>query len=219
MNRKDLILDVIVGVGPMVYILGYTKSYIFENYDKLETFALANPDIVNAKGQHKNDIPLFFLTKADAVRLGIEIRNKGFVATEEYGPNRAISASVARVKYFLSLELPDEDCVGESGRFDPWEMFPCFYGTYSAQFDEMAISVLEKMRDDISSTDEGLGEEMFREYLCRNKLANYGTSPRTCFVEYDFRDILPTLIEKWKAYARLQWGGWAKEKWPAQEGK
>ena len=99
--------------------------------------------------------------------------------------------------------------------FDPWEMFPCLYGSYSQAFDEMALDVLRSLH--LAATDnwdaaialkekETLAHEMFREMLCNADLCDYGTSPRVCFANEEFAELLPAYIEKWEAYARMHWG-------------
>lgn len=90
-----------------------------------------------------------------------------------------------------------------SSPFDPWELTP-IYGTYSSDFDDCAIDVLEEIRDKRKVRDD-LGAEMFREMLCRMELCDYGTSPRVCFSTPDFAEILPAFIEKWKAFSAQHW--------------
>jgi len=116
-----------------------------------------------------------------------------------------ISAS-KKVKEALALPLPELeiDC-GCEGFFDPWEIFPCFYGSYSGEFDAMAIKVLTRLRDGVFERED-LACEMFREYLCVMGLCDYGTSPRVCFPTMEFRPLLPDLIDKWRAYSLVRWG-------------
>jgi hypothetical protein len=91
--------------------------------------------------------------------------------------------------------------------FDPWEIFPMFYGSYDSEFDDMAIEVLEAVREG-NFRDEPLSHRMFREVLCTSDLCDYGTSPRGCFPNWDtrFAEVLPRLIEKWKQYRSAEWG-------------
>lgn len=87
--------------------------------------------------------------------------------------------------------------------FDPWEPFQ-LYGSYSSEFDDMAIRVLT----DISKGEfdnHNLADEMFREMLCYLNFCDYGTSPRTCFPSTEFRELLPQYIAKWKEYYKVQW--------------
>lgn len=102
----------------------------------------------------------------------------------------------------------DEYFKAEGEIFDPWEIFPCFYGSYSSAFDEMAIEVLEAIQNRASFVGESLAHEMFREVLCTSGFCDYGTSPRGCFPDRrtDFAELLPTLIEKWKQYYTVEWG-------------
>lgn len=102
----------------------------------------------------------------------------------------------------------DDGFFGDGEHFDPWDLFPCVYGSYSSAFDDMAITVLSNIRDGKFEKEE-LAAEMFREMLCTTGLCDYGTSPRGCFASSEFAPLLPTLIERWKEYARLRWGeGW-----------
>lgn len=99
---------------------------------------------------------------------------------------------------------------GTDRAFDPWDAFPCFYGSYSRAFDDMAILVLSNIAEGKfgASAGEGLAHEMFREVLCTSGLCDYGTSPRGCFPDWGsgFEEVLPRLIEKWKEYRDAGWG-------------
>ena len=111
----------------------------------------------------------------------------------------------AAEKVAALLDLPiDEFAMGGEGTFDPWELFPCLYGSYSSDFDECAIAVLTELIDG-NKQREDLGAEMFREMLCTAALCDYGSSPRVCFPTEDFRPLLPRLIEKWREFSALQW--------------
>lgn len=93
--------------------------------------------------------------------------------------------------------------------FDPWEMFnESLYGSYSSEFDEMALTVLRNIREGKSGAGHGesLAHEMFREILCTAGLCDYGTSPRTCFPTPEFANLLPELIGKWERYSQCRWG-------------
>lgn len=110
------------------------------------------------------------------------------------------------VRSHLTLPLPDkEGLLGADGTFDPWELFPSLYGSYSSEFDHCAIDVLRELRDRRKERHD-LGAEMFREMLCTANLCDYGTSPRVCFPTEAFKALLPDLIGKWEAYGRLRWG-------------
>lgn len=112
-----------------------------------------------------------------------------------------------KVADLLALPMPDNVnyCLGEEGTFDPWELFPCLYGSYSSDFDQLAVTVLTNLQNR-TFEDGDLASEMFREMLCTANLCDYGSSPRVCFPTQDFLPLLPALIEKWKEYATLQWG-------------
>lgn len=107
----------------------------------------------------------------------------------------------------LALPLPERrDMVDSVNEFDPWRLFPSLYGSYSREFDDLAIEVLSGLLDDYKPwRRKDLASEMFREMLCTANLCEYGTSPRSCFPTSQFRKLLPTLIEKWVAHRRLMW--------------
>lgn len=88
--------------------------------------------------------------------------------------------------------------------FDPWEPLGCLYGSYSDDFDDMALLVLENLQAR-EFGGEGLAHQMFREILCKIDLCEYGSSPRVCFPRSEFRDMLPGLIAKWREYCAMQW--------------
>lgn len=120
-----------------------------------------------------------------------------------------MTEALAELKRQLELPIRPESEPHTSGFFDPWEIFPCFYGSYNSDFDDMAILVLENIRHNRFGDrhGEGLAHEMFREVLCTADLCDYGTSPRGCFPNWDtdFNDLLPALIAKWRAYAGREW--------------
>ena len=96
--------------------------------------------------------------------------------------------------------IPENDMFSDGDCFDPWSLFPCLYGSYSSEFDDMAIAVLSDIRDGTHNRTD-LAAEMFREMLCTLGLCDYGTSPRACFASGAFTETLPRLIERWYANA------------------
>lgn len=120
--------------------------------------------------------------------------------------------AVKTVRELLNRPLaPSGDLIGvidektnKPEYFDPWDIFPV-YGNYSSEFDDMAIEVLSNLLAG-STPDEKLAHEMFREMLCKMDLCDYGTSPRVCFANQKFKELLPEYIDKWKQYYKLQWG-------------
>lgn len=109
----------------------------------------------------------------------------------------------------LAAELakPDDDGMTDSGKyFDPWSLFPDLYGSYSSDFDECAIQVLEGLGEYDDPGRRDLGAEMFREMLCNRHFCDYGSSPRVCFPTGRVREMLPQWIERWKTYYERQWG-------------
>jgi hypothetical protein len=118
---------------------------------------------------------------------------------------------LAEIRALLLLPLPADS--SDIGRvppefFDPWELFPVVYGSYSDDFDQCAIDVLSDLLKDPQSIDirYDLAANMFREMLCTAGLCDYGTSPRTCFALPEFEEVLPELLRKWRAYAAAMWG-------------
>lgn len=115
--------------------------------------------------------------------------------------DRAAEKVAELIKLPVADELDQTEC---ERNFDPWEIFPV-YGTYSSDFDECAIAVLEELRDGKKVRDD-LGAEMFREMLCRMELCDYGSSPRVCFPTTGFKEVLPAFIDKWKEFSAMVWG-------------
>ena len=100
--------------------------------------------------------------------------------------------------------IPDDGMYSDGECFDPWDLFPCLYGSYSEAFDDMAIAVLSDIRDGTHIRTD-LASEMFREMLCRTGLCDYGSSPRVCFSSGALKEKLPLLIERWREYAQIHW--------------
>jgi hypothetical protein len=117
---------------------------------------------------------------------------------------RAHDAIVALDALLALPPIPDDGMYSDGERFNPWDLFPCVYGTYSSAFDDMAIEVLEDIRDGVFDRDD-LASEMFREMLCTAGLCDYGTSPRVCFATTEFKTRLPRLIERWREYSQIHW--------------
>lgn len=101
---------------------------------------------------------------------------------------------------------------GDCDAFDPWDIFPSLYGTYSSEFDDLAIEVLTDLMIEPGNPRYGRGRndlaaQMFQEMLCTAELCEYGSSPRGCWATTEFKPLLPELIEKWEAFSRVHWGG------------
>lgn len=106
---------------------------------------------------------------------------------------------------------PNSDSIGiispdtnDSMYFEPWDILDCVYGTYSEEFDDLAIEVLTDILNTKVNRND-LAAQMFREMLCVENLCDYGSSPRRCFPTSRFKEILPELIEKWKDYSKVCW--------------
>ncbi len=107
----------------------------------------------------------------------------------------------------LAKPLPTERMhFGDPEFFDPWDLFPSLYGSYSSAFDDCAIQVLEdisNVSDDTIQRDD-LASQMLREMLCTAGICGYGISPRACFPAVD-PDLFQSLIDKWKGYYAAMW--------------
>ena len=116
-------------------------------------------------------------------------------------------AAVEHLDALMALPMPDPQNPQDYDKeFDPWNLFPFLYGSYSSEFDDLAIEVLSNLRDGFPDhMRRDLAAEMFREMLCTAHLCDYGTSPRVCFPTQGFKTRLPALIEKWTEYRRLKW--------------
>jgi len=113
--------------------------------------------------------------------------------------------AVERLESALALPVPAYKEDMGSDVFDPWELFPALYGSYSSDFDKCAIEVLQEILASEKKRDD-LGAEMFREMLCTAGFCEYGTSPRVCFCIGGVEKLLPQLIEAWRAYSLIHWG-------------
>jgi len=118
--------------------------------------------------------------------------------------------AIDELKAQLAKPISDrEDEMDSVEEFDPWEIFPSLYGSYSSEFDDMAILVLDNIVNKRWGEREGLAHEIFREMLCTAGLCDYGTSPRGCFPNHSIKGIeemLAALLEKWRAYRIANWG-------------
>ncbi len=105
-------------------------------------------------------------------------------------------------RVLLELAKPDMEFDSPSDdEFDPWALFPAVYGSYSSDFDDMAIEVLEGIAAMPRCWDrDDLGAQMFREMLCKSDLCDYGTSPRVCFPTPEFEAVLGDLVSRWKTF-------------------
>ena len=126
---------------------------------------------------------------------------------EELLVYKAYREAAKKCVALLALPLPESDMVGIGDTFDPWELFPALLGSYSPDFDELAIEVLKSMHTGYRCGQRNdLASEMFREMLCTSNLCDYGSSPRACFPTEEFKVLLPSLIEKWILYSQIAWG-------------
>lgn len=114
--------------------------------------------------------------------------------------------AAAQVQALLALPtIPADGMYSDGECFDPWDIFPAVYGSYSSEFDTLALDVLSDIHAGAHTRDD-LASEIFREMLCTAELCTYGTSPRVCFPTPAFAPLLPALIERWRQYAAVMWG-------------
>lgn len=113
-------------------------------------------------------------------------------------------AAAAEVREVLARPDAQHRELRSCDDFDPWDILPSLYGSYDSRFDDCVIDVLCELRDRTRRRDD-LAADMIREMLCSADLCDYGTSPRHCFATVEFRELLPELIERWRAYAKQQW--------------
>lgn len=123
---------------------------------------------------------------------------------EEPYCHRVEREAAERLQALLAKPDIENDEFRSDAEFDPWDLFPALYGTYSEEFDDLAIDVLERIAEH-RVDDESLAHEMFREMLCTAELCSYGSSPRCCFPTERFKPLLPILIQRWKRYREIAW--------------
>jgi hypothetical protein len=121
-----------------------------------------------------------------------------------YYEKQAHEAIVALDALLAKPTIPRDEMFSNGECFEPWDLLPCLYGTYSRAFDDLALAVLSNLHDGTYSRSD-LAAEMFREMLCTKGLCDYGTSPRVCFASTEFKARLPRLIERWREYSRIRW--------------
>lgn len=126
---------------------------------------------------------------------------------EEPWYQRVEREAIEKLQKLLARPLPGgpASCEDNVEDFNPWAMFPSFYGNYGGEFDECALAVLNELLTGDKKRHD-LGAEMFREALCNAHLCDYGTSPRVCFPTQGFKALLPALITRWKEYSEAHWG-------------
>lgn len=116
-----------------------------------------------------------------------------------------MTEALTRIRQFITEPLYDPDSPWDDNGGSPWEaVFPVLYGTYSQEFDLVALHVLEGIRTR-TVQDEQVAHEMLREMLCEQGLCEYGVSPRSCWPVPEFEAELPALIEQWRAWSAAYW--------------
>jgi len=116
------------------------------------------------------------------------------------------SDEFARLKSWLERPSPIEIWnTAAPNYFDPWEALGLPIYGYASAFDQCAIQVLEGFKKPYQDRRSDLSSDMFREMLCAKDFCDYGTSPRGCFPNLNFAELLPLLIDKWKEHYALNW--------------
>jgi hypothetical protein len=97
----------------------------------------------------------------------------------------------------------------EECSFDPWELFPAVYGSYSEDHGEAAIEALQRvLKVKEFSGPPTIGVELFMEMLCTQELAGYGMSPRTAWLESggpQHVSIMKEWLERFIRYENERW--------------
>jgi hypothetical protein len=123
---------------------------------------------------------------------------------ENYYQKRERQAVEALDAMLVKPPMPDDGMCSDGECFDPWDLFPCVYGSYSSEFDDLALAVLSDINVEACERCD-LAAEIFREILCTTGFCDYGTSPRVCFATTAFKERLPRFIERWREYAQIMW--------------
>jgi hypothetical protein len=117
--------------------------------------------------------------------------------------------AIERVKENLARpDISDQNEASVVGEFfDPWEaLFPHLYGGYSNDFGQVAIeSLKEVMTVSHLPHFDSLPHKMFKEMLCVQELCEYGVSPRGCFPEREFGEIIEEFIRRFEHYEKVKW--------------
>ena len=123
---------------------------------------------------------------------------------EEMHFQRAQREAGEKLRQLMAFPDPsNEHEIGNAEFFDPWDFFP-LYGSYSSDFDQLAIDVLDELIEGKKVRDD-LAAEMFREILCNLELCDYGTSPRVCFPTSQFASMIVELRDRWMKFSALSW--------------
>lgn len=105
--------------------------------------------------------------------------------------------------------LPDSDRAGDGQFFDPWEdVLDGIHGSYAQASDDLAIRVLEAVRD--ATTFEliqevGFAAEFMLYVMSGHGMLEYGTSPRGAWPHPDLKESWQQLIDAWKKYREANW--------------
>lgn len=156
-------------------------------------------DVMEQRGEQKPDIYR---------RLGTAEWDE-LAAAALGGTQKCEETIVDRLKRELAKPLGREEGWVNPDHFDPWNLFEgMIYGSYSSEFDDMAILVIDNILNN-RRDGESLAHEMFREMLCNVGLCTYGTSPRGCFPNYvdgvSTEPLLKALVAKWREFREVAW--------------
>lgn len=94
--------------------------------------------------------------------------------------------------------------------FSPWgDVIEGIHGSYASESDDLFIGALKAVRDGQTfdfAKERGFAGEFALYVLSGHGYLNYGTSPRGGWWDEELEGLLQPLIDKWKAYAAVQWG-------------
>lgn len=119
---------------------------------------------------------------------------------------------ISREKLLLALAKPladSPDDIQSAETFDPWsDVIEGIFGSYASQSDDLMIGALKAVRD--GQTFEfikakGFAGEFVLYVLAGHGMTEYGTSPRSGWIEPSIADLWQPLIDKWEAYYREMW--------------
>lgn len=100
--------------------------------------------------------------------------------------------------YIQTTSLAEDECQDYAERFDFWsDILGVSFGGYNSAVDDDVIDVMNRMS--VSKFfAENTHEELIAYILCNAGLAEYGTSPRGAWIDHDLRDLIPSVIERWR---------------------
>lgn len=116
---------------------------------------------------------------------------------------------LALAEILAKPDVPSEDDIIDPDYFHPWnDLFPHIYGSYSGGMDEVFIAALKTLRGDNSKpvfrAKYGELGELVLYILAGHGFTEYGTSPRSAWVEPSIAPVWDLLITKWEKYHEVE---------------